>query len=897
MERTYHPVAHSNSFVKRPERILYICFYEPFGISTVPETVAFMQRESRFSVTVLNLCEHGKNGNSLSLSSCLNLNSFDAVIIHNSLSYNVDNLRTLDQLLVTPLRKFQGIKVLMKQDENYKFRELAEYVGETGYDLIFTCLPSDALPIIYPEVIVGKPRFHRMLTGYVTPTLRNIKTNIYDRPIDIGYRGSIQPLSFGRLAYEKRKIGDDVLRLLDKKNLNLDISSRWEDRFGGVAWFEFLTSCNATLGAESGASIFDLNGDLEQRCKKAEEKYGPIRQDDEYAELYLSELKDLEDVINYRQISPRHFEAAATQTLQLMHPGEYSKIFIAGKHYVELKKDNSNIEDVLDVVNSEIDRRRIVECAYDEIILNKKYWIETFVNEFDALLEEQLIHKSMAVNPVLEVGKNKSNVLLICAHEPSKDPRLSWTEQGALPEIQITQIGIFAFDDKSEQIYRTNNDGLVIVEPIIKFAESMFAKWSALITHEGAGWAGLSELSQMHFALGLDEPDFLELFDAPPNSDRTENFKSMLRFILKVTATLVTTIENIKGYEAIIATDLITLPAALILKDIANVPVIYDAHEYWPEADVAAYEFEQLFWRQMERHLVQHVEYRQTVTPGLAALMSSQYGCEFSVVPNCEPLSSQISKRPDCREKGDKCHFIYQGGFARKRGLKLLINAWPCTDKRAILLLRGPNNEYKDKLINKARELGLLGTRIFFPDPVSEDNLIEAAQDGDVGVIPYIPFGANHVHCCPNKTSQFMAASLPILANNTSFVKSVVDQAEVGIVTDFNVAENIVSAVLWFTENPTAGYEMGSKANEYFNNYFNWETVSQAMYDKLSDHLQETSNRSLNVFKIKNDISESIYNYPTENMLLCQWLCDKLPKKIKKKTKKIVKKIKRRFAN
>ena len=44
------------------------------------------------------------------------------LVIHNSVSYNVDNLRSLDRYLGQKIKDYSGIKVLMKQDENFKFR-------------------------------------------------------------------------------------------------------------------------------------------------------------------------------------------------------------------------------------------------------------------------------------------------------------------------------------------------------------------------------------------------------------------------------------------------------------------------------------------------------------------------------------------------------------------------------------------------------------------------------------------------------------------------------------------------------------------------------------------------------------------------------------------------------
>jgi len=378
---------------QRPESLLLVCFYDPMGISTVPETVAFIQEYSRFSITVLNLFEHRNKGWRWSLSPLMNLRKFNGIVIHNSISYNVDNLYALDRRLSCKMRDFNGVKVLMKQDENFQFKALAKYIGESQFDLIFTCLPTKAVPLIYPQSLVGAPLFSRMLTGYVTPTLRSFPLKRGPRPIDIGYRGSVQPLSFGRLAYEKRKIGEDVAKLLKEKNLNIDISSRWEDRLGGSVWLDFLSKCKATLGVESGASVFDLDGTLSSRCKTAEKKYGPIREDSEYAEQFLGELTDIEGKIDYNQIAPRHFEAAATRTLQIMYPGSYSDIFIPGRHFIEIARNYSNIEYVLELLGDEKLCLQIVDRAYEEIINNPKYWIETFVQHFDNLFSKILNNK------------------------------------------------------------------------------------------------------------------------------------------------------------------------------------------------------------------------------------------------------------------------------------------------------------------------------------------------------------------------------------------------------------------------------------------------------------------------------------------------------------------------
>src|SRR5207342_2417586 len=114
--------------------------------------------------------------------------------------------------------------------------------------------------------------FVRVLTGYVTEAMRNLASP-WDssRPIDIGYRGSIQPLSFGRLGFEKRKIGIDVSRVLGgREDLRLDVTSSPEARINGPGWIDFLAASKATLGVESGSNLFDFDGSVQEWCHEFE---------------------------------------------------------------------------------------------------------------------------------------------------------------------------------------------------------------------------------------------------------------------------------------------------------------------------------------------------------------------------------------------------------------------------------------------------------------------------------------------------------------------------------------------------------------------------------------------------------------------------------------------------
>ncbi|RYG36154.1 MAG: glycosyltransferase [Burkholderiales bacterium] len=132
-------------------------------------------------------------------------------------------------------------------------------------------------------------------------------------------------------------------------------------------------------------------------------------------------------------------------------------------------------------------------------------------------------------------------------------------------------------------------------------------------------------------------------------------------------------------------------------------------------------------------------------------------------------------------------------------------------------------------MISAAKRSGLLGSRILFPPPVPERDLISRAAQADIGLVPYEPTLINHIHCSPNKLSQYMAAGLPILANNTRFVEQIVRQAECGTVVDFNDPAQLASAVSKLADDAQYRQKLGLNARRGFETFFNWDAYAQAL--------------------------------------------------------------------
>jgi hypothetical protein len=71
--------------------------------------------------------------------------------------------------------------------------------------------------------------------------------------------------------------------------------------------------------------------------------------------------------------------------------GYYNGALVPGRHYIELKRDFSNLESVLGQMADEKLRTKIVENAYCEVVASGKYHYERFVKQ---VLEISLGNKS-----------------------------------------------------------------------------------------------------------------------------------------------------------------------------------------------------------------------------------------------------------------------------------------------------------------------------------------------------------------------------------------------------------------------------------------------------------------------------------------------------------------------
>jgi glycosyltransferase involved in cell wall biosynthesis len=436
----------------------------------------------------------------------------------------------------------------------------------------------------------------------------------------------------------------------------------------------------------------------------------------------------------------------------------------------------------------------------------------------------------------------RAKALLLAANEPTLDPRIDWFAEGLAADFDVCELGLYRVDAAAQA------PSLERVSPRRSRVRvgGRFISWDILGPHVevDALTLGVRTIKNLFVAGQLPARSLAESVGATGAIQAgSDSLRWCCLYFARANSALIKAGRRIGGFDVIVAADLETLPAAVTLAEQFGVPLVYDAHEYWPYAFPKFQRWESEFWCGVEKSLIGRVALPLTVSPQLAAIMSDAYGVAFDCVPNCAPLGSEtgidLEAALAARAASEEVIFLYQGGIAPQRGLEKLVGAWGKVDKRAKLWVRGPDCPDKTALIEQARKMGLLDQSVFFPDAVGEAELITAAREADIGLIPYEPTSVNNRYCCPNKLSQYMAAGLPVICNRLDYVRSVVVDNEIGASVDFDDEAALVRTIDDYVAKRSAIPAMSRKSQEVFKSTFNWQSASRKVYGRIRDLVRE----------------------------------------------------------
>jgi len=129
-----------------------------------------------------------------------------------------------------------------------------------------------------------------------------------------------------------------------------------------------------------------------------------------------------------------------------------------------------------------------------------------------------------------------------------------------------------------------------------------------------------------------------------------------------------------------------------------------------------------------------------------------------------------------------------------------------------------------------ADRLRLFGRSVYFLDAVKESELVAAAAEAEVGIVPYRPLIINDRLSCPNKLSQYLHAGLMVIANDLPYVKSVLAEADAGLFYDSANLDTFAAVVHQIVNDPVLLRRSRENALRFARDRFNWQVQSKTLY-------------------------------------------------------------------
>ena len=309
-----------------------------------------------------------------------------------------------------------------------------------------------------------------------------------------------------------------------------------------------------------------------------------------------------------------------------------------------------------------------------------------------------------------------------------------------------------------------------------------------------------------------------------------------------------TTLAMLRGVRSSDATvfhgnDLPTLPVTSWAAWLAGGAALYDSHELWVGMSPEWSSFFNAMARWVEGRYIRQMHAVVTVNDPIAEELCKRYRiARPSVVMNCPERESPrfLDPRHSIRAKlGLAPHeplILYQGRYAPWRGLEALIESSRYLS-RGILVLRGYGSNEED-LRRRVAALGD-GRRAFMVDPVPMTDLVSAAAEADIGVVPYTPCTLCNYYASPNKLFEYMMAGLALAVSNLPVLEKIVRDHDLGVVFDPAQPRHIAEQLDALTENPARLRVCRENAARVARERYHWNHEVQKLiqlYESLTGH-------------------------------------------------------------
>jgi glycosyltransferase involved in cell wall biosynthesis len=734
---------------------------------------------------------------------------FDAIVFHTSFLSSLRWGPQVDETLrarALELDGVSGMRAAMPQDEFLRSGALCDFIRDARIDVVFSVSPASEWPKIYAGVDV---RLEPTLTGYLDErTLGRIDEILREspeRPTDVFYRAGAERPYLGRHGLLKTGIATAGETEATARGLTTDISLDPGATLLGDDWFRALARSRWTLGVEGGASILDPEGAI----RAATMRYMAEHPDATYDEIEAACFPGRDGELALFAVSPRHLEACATRTGQILVEGSYSDVLEPGRHYLPLRADLSNLGDVLEEAKDEPRRRELTEAAYRDVVASGRYTYRGFVEGVDRVL---LGDAAPRRRPALRAAELAGRV-----HDWISWRRVWW-------RISKGRVLRFLGGVRPPALRRTptREATVVSVTPLRLDADSRTLKEAVSLSRTGMRSIVVERIGSAEAwtdvpieVISLWPPAGPVARSAAAEEALPRSVWSALRPLADFAGPLLTlasinraTAMKLPPGDLYWVHSVAQLPAVAVVARYRRVPFVYDAHDFYSDSknnDGLRWADRWGMWvyERVERAFVRFASERVTVGVGVKELQERHFGRSFEVLHNAHDHRLDRAAQANVREVlglGDDAFLIVAAGNSKEgTSFEPIFDALAALPEHVHLAFVGRNYEGPSAL---ARERGVDG-RVHFLPPVPPAEVKSFIAGADAAAILYWPITSNFLNALPNRLYQAIAAGLPLLYPETMrAIRALCEEHDVGVPIDPRDAHSVLAGIRRLLDEP-----------------------------------------------------------------------------------------------
>ncbi len=322
--------------------------------------------------------------------------------------------------------------------------------------------------------------------------------------------------------------------------------------------------------------------------------------------------------------------------------------------------------------------------------------------------------------------------------------------------------------------------------------------------------------------LGHEKHSSLALPDHPASRYRVSTLsRSGPRFYYEMNRAMISWAKG-KSYDLVVSNDLDTLWAGRQISESAGAQLGIDAHEYFTAVpELVSKPVKRAIWTQLGKTYIPACTLRYTCTRSLAKTMTTKYGGDWGLVRNMPLLDTPV----DAAAKRDQFTVIYQGAVNEGRGVELMLAALQkIPDIRLVVAGEG---DLSSQMRNLAVKLGVMD-RVDFMGYLVPSALRKLTAQCHVGINLLSATSANYQVSLANKFFDYVHAEIPAIHMAFPEYESMIQEYNVGILTQTYTVESLVSALHHLRDDKVRSHYQSACIRA--KKLWNWQSEQERLY-------------------------------------------------------------------